>query len=618
MSRLGAGGMGQVYKAQHQRMRRIVALKVLPIQADITEKSVRRFSREVQAAARLSHPNIVTAYDAGEQQGVHYLVMEYVAGRDLSTFVREHGPLDLESALDCILQAARGLEYAHGEGIIHRDIKPSNLLIDKRGVVKILDMGIARFDDALGGENGLTGAGLTRTEQIMGTIDYMSPEQAEDTRCADARSDIYSLGCTLFSLLTGTAPYEGDTAMRKLLAHRTAEIPSLKAQLPDVPKEVDQIFQRMVAKRPEDRFQSMTDVIAALESCRASLTTAVGLGAGGGLSQSGGWNLAKSTGTGSALRAAAARSRSQEPTVELRSAEEETTPRIITILVGTVHRNPVVAVASLVIIALLGVVGVWFATWPGSSIPTDTQNVDGAQTAAVVAEQKAMEPPAQSPIVAPPSPSKENEWLDVLSLLDLEKQPPLRGIWSRDDRGLHYAADAGTVGVLALPLVITGSHRWQIELSGMNAAGLGQFLVFPVGNSWVRLLLDGGRNQDHLCGLERVNGYLTSAEENPTTTSFHLEPNKKYLLQLDVRIEGRQAEVGAKIGDEKLFNWKGPAKDLSLGNPPQANGYALPKLLGVRPFSIYSIRLQTLDDGRVKLLSDPPANLKLPKFVRPN
>src|SRR6185369_6200369 len=113
------------------------------------------FNREVQAAARLSHPNIVTAYDAGEQQGIHYLVMEYVAGRDLSSFVREHGPLDVESALDCVLQTARGLEYAHGEGIIHRDIKPSNLLIDKRGVVKILDMGIARFDESLGGEDGL-------------------------------------------------------------------------------------------------------------------------------------------------------------------------------------------------------------------------------------------------------------------------------------------------------------------------------------------------------------------------------------------------------------------------------------------------------------------------------
>ena len=142
VGKIGAGGMGRVYKAEHQRMRRIVALKVLSSQAMKSPDAVRRFNREVQAAARLSHPNIVTAYDAGEQQGIHYLVMEYVDGRDLASLVAEHGPLEVEAALECILQAAQGLEYAHGEGIIHRDIKPSNLLVDKRGTVKILDMGL--------------------------------------------------------------------------------------------------------------------------------------------------------------------------------------------------------------------------------------------------------------------------------------------------------------------------------------------------------------------------------------------------------------------------------------------------------------------------------------------
>jgi serine/threonine protein kinase len=259
LDKLGAGGMGVVLRARHRRMDREVAVKVLPPKALKNKDAIERFYREVRAAAKLMHQNIVTSFDAGEHERQHYLVMEFVDGKDLSQIVEEHGPLPVAQAVVCALQAARGLEYAHNKGLVHRDIKPANLLLDKEGTVKILDLGLARFsaeeDD-----------GLTKSGQIMGTVDYMAPEQAADTKHADARCDIYSLGCTLYRLLAGRAIYDADSIVGKMLAHAQKPIPSLRAVRADVPERLDQTFQKMVAKKPEDRYASMTEVMAALQS----------------------------------------------------------------------------------------------------------------------------------------------------------------------------------------------------------------------------------------------------------------------------------------------------------------------------------------------------------------
>jgi formylglycine-generating enzyme required for sulfatase activity len=230
-----------------------------------TNELKQRFQREVEAAARLTHPNIVRAFDAGEGGGSPFLVMEYVPGDDLASIVKKRGPLSVDQAIDCIAQAARGLEFAHSRGVIHRDIKPANLLMDTKGTVKILDMGLARIDAT----DVATQAELTGSGAVMGTVDYMAPEQALSTKQADARSDLYSLGISLWYLLVGKSAYEGDSLMSRMLAHREQPIPSLRAVRDDVPESLDSIFRKLVAKKPSDRYPTATQLMSDLEACRA-------------------------------------------------------------------------------------------------------------------------------------------------------------------------------------------------------------------------------------------------------------------------------------------------------------------------------------------------------------
>lgn len=260
---IGRGGMGQVYRAEHIHMKREVAIKVLSPNLVQSQASQQRFQREVETVSKLKHPNIVAAYDADWTDNELFLVMEYVAGKNLEDIVQRDGPLPLDSALACVRQAAIAMLYAHQSGIIHRDIKPANLLMNQEGHLKLLDLGLARSPEE---QRDSPKPDLTSEGIVLGTAAYLSPEQAQDPRSACPQSDIYSLGCTLYFLLTGRPVYEGNTAMEVVFAHREKPLPSLVQERPDTPVWVEQLFRRMTAKSLEERFHSFSEVVEAIDT----------------------------------------------------------------------------------------------------------------------------------------------------------------------------------------------------------------------------------------------------------------------------------------------------------------------------------------------------------------
>jgi len=267
LAELGRGGMGKVYKALHTKLEKVVAVKVLPADRMKNADAVARFQRETRAAGKLNHPNIVAAHDAGDEDGMHYLVMELIDGIDLSTLVRRGGPLSIANACELIRQAAEELEHARKRGLIHRDIKPPNLMLadtEHSGpAVKILDFGLALLDDRRMAKDGE----LTTDGQVMGTIDYMAPEQVASSHNVDIRADIFSLGATLHTLLTGEPVFAGEkyaTPLQKVLAQASESVPPIKDRRADVPDALAAVVDRMVAKNPDDRFETPGELVSAI------------------------------------------------------------------------------------------------------------------------------------------------------------------------------------------------------------------------------------------------------------------------------------------------------------------------------------------------------------------
>lgn len=260
LERLGSGGMGTVYLCEHMHMHRKVAVKVLPTSQADNPSALGRFYREARAAGVLDHPNLVKAHDIDQDNGLHFLVMDYVDGSSLQELVQRFGPLHVTRACHYIHQAAEGLQAAHDAGLIHRDVKPANIMLERTGMIRLLDLGLARFYHD--NEDLLT---VKYDEKnVLGTADYVAPEQALNSHEVDIRADIYSLGATFYFLLTGQPPFAGGKIAQKLIWHQVRQPRPIREVRPEVPEEVAAIVARMLAKDPARRFQSPQEVSDAL------------------------------------------------------------------------------------------------------------------------------------------------------------------------------------------------------------------------------------------------------------------------------------------------------------------------------------------------------------------
>ena len=259
LQRLGEGGMGVIYLARHNSLDRLAAVKFLPAHIANDQAYIELFLREAKAAAKLSHPNIVDVHDAGcLGEGVYYFIMEYVEGRDLRSVMDTQGPLPVRDAAEYVRQAASALGYAHKKHLIHRDIKPENLLLTNEGIIKVVDLGLAKW---AGEESSM----MTQTGDVLGSPIYISPERLRDPNCLDPRLDIYSLGGTFFHLVTGKIPYEGSTAVI-MTRHLMDPVPDPRDIEPNLDETITGIIMKMMAKDPADRYQTMEDVEAALKA----------------------------------------------------------------------------------------------------------------------------------------------------------------------------------------------------------------------------------------------------------------------------------------------------------------------------------------------------------------
>ncbi|TWT38708.1 serine/threonine-protein kinase [Blastopirellula retiformator] len=514
--RLGAGGMGVVFEAEHRLMERPVALKVIHGQLVSNEIAVERFRMEVKAAARLSHRNIVAAYDAEQAGDLHFLVMEYIDGVSLADIVKRRGRLSLLHACNFALQAAQGLEHARQQGMVHRDIKPQNMMRTSRGVIKILDFGLARLAEKETGDGRLTEDFAT-----LGTPDYIAPEQAHDSKSADIRSDIYSLGCTLYYLLAGQVPFPNGTSLDKVISHSERQPTALMQLRPDLPLEVAQIVERMMAKDPAQRFQTPAELVEALRpfgrpDSQASKDDA-------------------NTLTGKTLSipsTSTIQTKSPAPIdLTIQPPAQPTSSKRVKGRSPKPGANywPLLAMGGGVV-ALLALI--YFLTREGSS--TSTPDVV---------------PRPNPPLAA----SDDQAWINLTPQVNLDSDI-VAGAWERTPEGLRVEPMEGA----RLTLPYQPPREYELEVSFTRLTGTQSIaLLFVDGEGEAAYDIDGWG--EHLVGIQNIDG--RNMNQNRTGVTRHALVNgERYRATIRVRRD----RVEAFLNDDLVATYLGDGANLSM------------------------------------------------------
>lgn len=575
VEQIGMGGMGAVYLAEHRLMERRVAIKVIHPQFVNNQGAIERFQQEVKAAARLSHRNIVTAYDAERAGSLHLLVMEYVPGINLATLVDRRGRLPVLHACNYAMQAAAGLQHAHEHGMIHRDIKPQNLMRTPRGTIKILDFGLARLARSSDDEAGLTSAG-----SAMGTPDYISPEQARDSRHADIRADIYSLGCTLYFLLTGRVPFPGGANLDKVVAHLQKTPLSVAQQRDDVPVGVVKVLERMMAKEPSARFQQPSEVVEALRPFalpteqaaetrneRGAPTPIAPLNLVDPLNDP---QLALATSIPPAIRPL----RKPSAPAWQRALHEQ---RVAVVLGGTA-----LTVLLLAIFVLPQVMrGARTATNPEPAHPSPRKAAPISRST-----RENTSPVNQSQTPTPPIEAQGNSdgWTDLMPQIDTGRNA-VAGEWRKADGRLTVSAFAGAM--MVIPVRPPAEYDFEVVFT-RNSGKDSVPMFFVAGGRQASFEIDAWNIG--LGGIQNVDGVDVRDEGNPTRATDKRITNGRRTTML---IRVRRDRVEGHIDGQLISTYRGDGSDLSL---PRVWNLRQAGVLGVGSYlsdtTFHSIRLR--------------------------
>ncbi len=538
---LGVGGMGVVYQAEHRMMERLVALKVVNSHLLSSKEALERFHREVKAAAKLTHRNIVTAFDAEQAGDLHFLVMEYVEGVNLFELVAERGQLPVLYACNYIMQVAQGLKHAFNCKMVHRDIKPQNLMRTPRGTIKVLDFGLARFasQQPESIDSALTGIGAT-----VGTPDYIAPEQARDSRDADIRSDIYSLGCTFYFLLAGRVPFTEKTPLEKIMGHLQKEPKNLSEYRSDIPDEVVQIISRMMAKEPAKRYQTPGEVVEALKpfgkpgmksQTQATIDT----------------TLANATPTEKPLAEFLSHLQTDEPPVSAAGtgSDKDGSAQTKSKLRFNGLQNKYRLLAGGGIAGLLLVI---FIAYPylfnsATGITEKQNNIEQA----LVRENNV------TPQVVTPRQTEQQpgEWVNLITDINPE-QHGVAGRWTRTKGELHV--DASENARLELPFQPPAQYDLEITFtrqSGEQSVAI----IFVAGNNQAVFDLDAWNS--NLAGIQNIdNRSLNNQRASTRVENIKLINGTKYTATLKIRTDHIETYLNNKL----LMTYYGDGSNLSL------------------------------------------------------